>query len=107
MMSTRDFILLSIGMFAMTYPVRLIPLVLFNRMKMPPLLARWLRYVPLALFASILTEIVYGKEGEWTWEKGLLYLPALCVTMLVTIVKRSIAWGLILGYASFVLIFFL
>lgn len=55
-----------LGMFAVTYAARAIPLLVF-RNEPPPWLATWLRYVPPAVFTalivpSVVTQVVDGTR---------------------------------------------
>ena len=105
-MTNEDQLLIVIfGMFAVTYPVRLIPLVLFNRIDVPPIFKTWLSYVPVSIFAALLTQIIAGNsKGSFDLYKELPLLISCIGTILITAKTRSIAWGMGLGFILFIIL---
>lgn len=101
-MTETQLFLIILGMFAVTFPVRFIPLVCFNRSRVPRVVKVWLGYVPLAIFAALLTQILVGGEIEnFLFQKNLPLLISCLATILITVKTRSIGWGMGLGFAIF------
>ena len=61
---SRFEILLVLGMVAVTFPVRYLPLVAASRRPLPPALRRALEYVPVAVLTAICTPTVFLTEGR-------------------------------------------
>lgn len=102
-MNTNFLIWIIVGQFLATYPVRLLPLILFNRMETPMRLKRWLSFVPITVFAALITQILWESLHPATDFNWPLYI-GMTVTFLVTIRAKSFAWGLGLGYAVYCLL---
>jgi len=107
-MSDAQLLTIIFGMFAVTFPLRFVPLVACNRMRIPRVLKIWLGYVPIAIFAALLTQIFYrpGKSvdqfiAEWPLIAGCI------VSLIVTMKTKSVGWGVGLGFGLFLLLAFL
>ena len=59
-------ILLILAMAAITYLLRLLPLLLLSRRKLPQIMVRWLSYVPVAVLATLLGPVLFLPQGEFT-----------------------------------------
>ncbi len=46
--------LIIIGMAVVTYIPRMLPLVVLSKVDIPPLITRWLKYVPVAVLSALL-----------------------------------------------------
>jgi len=102
--STWAILLIIFAMFAVSFPVRFLPLVYFNRITVPRVIRTWLGYVPVAIFAALLTQIVFGKYKESTTLIDNLPLwIGILGAILVTVKTRSIGWGMGLGFVVYLL----
>jgi branched-subunit amino acid transport protein len=55
---------LFVGMALVTYLPRMLPLVVLSRFRLPPLVLKWLSFVPVSVLAALLAkELLIGKEG--------------------------------------------
>lgn len=52
------------GMAVVTYLPRMLPLVLLSRLRLPPWLMHWLRFVPVAVLAALLAPGLLLAEGR-------------------------------------------
>ena len=101
-MSTGMILLIIFAMFAVSFPVRFIPLVYFNRITVPRVVRTWLSFVPVAIFAALLTQIVFGEYKESTTLIDNLPLwIGILGAILVTVKTRSIGWGMGLGFGVY------
>ncbi len=89
---------LILGMFAVTYPSRLLPIIYFNRRKPPEWLERWLRYVPLSIFAALLTQI--AATPTHTPGAMTATLLTIGITFGTTYWTRSFGWGVAIGFTA-------
>ncbi len=98
-MSTGTILLIIFAMFAVSFPVRFIPLVYFNRIQVPRMVRTWLSFVPVAIFAALLTQIIFGEYKESTLLVDNLPLwIGILGALLATVKTRSIGWGMGLGF---------
>jgi branched-subunit amino acid transport protein len=89
--------LMIAGMAAVTYPSRSLPLVLGG---MPsPVVGRYLRLVPVAIFAALIVPGVAAPEGELDAGAELI---AGVVGLAVVLATRNVLLTLALGWVAFV-----
>lgn len=104
-MTNEQIIMIIFGMFAVTFPVRFIPLISTNRIQIPKIVKIWLGYVPLALFAGLLTQIVVGGSIEsFELTARLPLILSIIFTIGVTIKTKSIGWGMSVGFICFIIL---
>lgn len=104
-MDTNSLLLITLGIFAVTFPVRFIPLVACNRIKIPNVVKVWLGYLPVSIFAALLAQVFYrpGKgTGEFIAEWPLF--AAAVVSFIIAIKTRSIGWGVAGGFVLFLIL---
>jgi branched-subunit amino acid transport protein len=96
-----DYLLLVLGMGAVTYLPRWVPLVLLSRRSLPEWMRQWLEFIPAAvLSALILPALVTAGEPR----QLVLFQPALLVsipTLIFAWKSRSLAGTVIVGMALF------
>lgn len=104
-MSVANLLMAIFGMFAVTFPVRFVPLVACNRMRIPSVMKIWLGYVPVAIFSALLTQIFYrpGKNIDQFMAEWPLIVSC-AVSLVVTMKTRSVGWGVGIGFALFLLL---
>ena len=108
MIDTSLIITMILGMFLVTYPVRLVPFVLCNRARVPRIVERWLTYVPVCIFAGLLTQIFIGaKESPASVLDQIPLLVSCCLAVLITLKTKCLGWGMGLGFLVYVLIMIL
>lgn len=61
---TRFEVWLTLGMAAVTFPVRYLPLVAASRRPMPRALRQALEYVPVAVLTAICTPTIFLADGQ-------------------------------------------
>jgi branched-subunit amino acid transport protein len=90
-------------MFLVTYPCRVLPILVFNRRKPPAWAEQWLKRVPLAIFSALLVQII---AGETTAHHALPWalLISLAVTLLLTCKTRSFGWGVGVGFPLYIVL---
>jgi branched-subunit amino acid transport protein len=92
-----DTFLIFLGMALVTYFTRVTMVVALGR-EMPPLLRRWLRYVPSAVLAALIAPAIMAPQGQL--EVGLPTLAALAGAVAAWR-TRSVWWTLVVGMAVF------
>jgi branched-subunit amino acid transport protein len=96
-MDQRAVFITMVGMLAVTYLPRLLPLWLFASRSLPPLVIAWLRYVPVAVLAAMLFPSLLLVEGRVSVGGGNLFLWAAVPTFLVAWRTKSLFGSVIVG----------
>lgn len=96
MMEVRPYVLaIFVGMAVVTYLPRMLPLVVLSRLQLPPILLRWLSYVPVAVLAALLAPDLLERRD---------YLLASIPAFAVGLLTRSLMGTVIAGIAAIVLL---
>ncbi len=82
------------GMLAVTFGSRLAGLTL--QMRLPPFWLRFLHFVPIAVFAALVTPSLGGSRGE-----GGIRVAAAALSALVAWRTRQLALAIAVGMAAF------
>lgn len=104
-MTIRPAVLLIIlGMALVTYLPRMLPLVVLSHVKLPPLVLRWLGYVPVSVLAALLAkELFIGSTGLALPPEHPQLLAAL-PAFLVAATTRSLMGTVVAGIAAMALL---
>ena len=89
-----SFALIVAGMLVVTFGPRLLGLTL--NMQLPPFWLRFLRFVPIAVFAALVTPSLAGDRGEW-----LERLIAAVLASLAAWRTRQLWVGILVGMVLF------
>ncbi len=88
-MSEANFLFTIIGMAFVTYLPRLLPAWFLQGRHIPPFIAAWLRYVPVAVLAALLIPSLLVADGKFNLAWNNLYLWAALPAALVALKTRS------------------
>jgi branched-subunit amino acid transport protein len=86
-----------LGMGAVTYLPRLLPVLLLSSKKLPPLVVAWLRFIPVAVLAAMLFPSLVVKDAHLDFSRSNLFLWAAIPTFLVAWKTRSLFGSVIVG----------
>ena len=100
-MSLREVLLIA-GMVAVTFAIRLVPLSLAGRLRLPRALERALRYVPVAVLTAITVTAVLMPKGILSLELDNPYLFGSLAAVLVAWLTKRLLPTLGAGIAVFV-----
>ncbi len=96
----QEIVLLTlVGMMAVTYIPRLLPILFLSGKTLPPLFVAWLRLVPPAVLAAMLFPSLITKEGEFSVAFDNLYLWAAFIAFPVAWKTKSLFATVIVGMA--------
>lgn len=90
-------LLIFIGMALVTYLTRVTMVAVLGR-EMPPLLRRWLRYVPPAVLSALIVPAIMAPQGQL--QVGSPTLAGL-VGAIAAWRTRSVWWTIVAGMAAF------
>lgn len=96
----RNILLAIIASALVTALMRVVPVLLLSRFRMPPSVQQWLSFIPAAIMAAIITAELLGKPAMTT--SGIsISLPAAAIATLVGILSRSLFATVLAGMVAF------
>ncbi len=98
-MDQKVVFLTILGMAAVTYIPRLLPVYLLSSRSLPPLVVDWLRHVPVAVLAAMLFPSLLIEGDQVTLAPSNLFLWAAFPTLLVAWKTRSLFGSVLVGMA--------
>ncbi|OCS83003.1 AzlD domain-containing protein [Caryophanon tenue] len=102
-MTTATMVGLIIGCMLVTWLPRILPFLFVRAITLPPILLRWLQYIPVCILSALVFDSVFEKRGnivviDW------LHVIALVPTMLVAVKTRSLSLTVIVGVVTMALL---
>ena len=105
MMTVRPAILaLFAGMALVTYLPRMLPLAVLSRFQLPPLLLRWLGFVPVAVLSALLAKELLVQNGALAFSITNPFLLAAVPTFVVAVWSRSLMGTVLTGIVAVALL---
>ena len=100
--------LLIVGMMALTFIPRYLPIAMSGKFKIPPLLGRALEFVPIAVLTAIIAQTSLVHDGKLDIALSNPYLYALIAAVITAWITKhtfkTILVGLIVYAITFVLV---
>jgi branched-subunit amino acid transport protein len=96
-MDGQNIFLMILGMMVVTYLPRLLPVWFLSSRSIPPVLAAWLRYVPVSVMAAMVTPSLVVKEQQIDIGRDNLFLWAAFPTLLVALRTKSLFGSVVVG----------
>ncbi len=78
-----------IGMMAVTYVPRVLPVLALSSRELPPIVVRWLGYVPTAVLSAMLVPSLLAPEGVINFGFDNTYLWVAIPTLAVAMFTRN------------------
>ena len=108
MMTVRpQVLLLFLGMALVTYVPRMLPIVILSRFKLPPLLLRWLEFIPAAVLSALLAQGLLLDGRTLALPPANPALLAALPAFAVAVWTRSLMGTVVVGIAAMALLRFL
>jgi branched-subunit amino acid transport protein len=92
---------LAIGMALTNIVIRLLPITVLSRVELPPVVLRWLSFVPVSVMSAIVATQLLRPGGHWNLALDNPYLLAAAPTALVYQFTRSFLGATAAGILSF------
>lgn len=89
-----------LGMLVVTYIPRVLPLLILTRMEIPEIIIRWLRFIPVAILAALLSPGILIVEGKLLFTYHNVFLLAALPTITVAVYKKNIFLTVVVGMAA-------
>lgn len=96
-METERLVFIFLGMWAVTYLPRLLPLLALSRIKLPKPLMTWLSYLPAAILSALIFPGALMADGKLDPGPGNPAVWALAVSFLVAVKTRSLILTMVSG----------
>lgn len=96
--------LIILGMALVTYLPRMIPLVLLNRVDLPPVVLNWLRLIPPAVLGALTAQSIFLRQEGISFSWRNVYLLGAIPCFLAALKTRSLIWTLITGLLSIIVL---
>ncbi len=91
-----------VGISLVTYLPRIAPALLFAGRELPPIVERWLKFVPTAVFgALIFSDVFIGGDGGLNFALKNINLLTSLVVLPVAVRTKSLAWSIIVGLSTY------
>ena len=100
-MNTRDYIVLTVCMGAVTYLPRMLPLVVLSRRRLPIWFSEWLELIPAAILSALLAPTLLAGAEPRAFCLGNPELLAAVPTLLCAIRTRSLAGTVVVGMVCY------
>lgn len=98
------YLALILGMALVTYLPRMLPVVVLSRFRLPPLLLRWLAYVPVAVLSALLAGELLMQGGRPALPPAHPHLLAAVPAAAVAVLTRSLLGTVLAGVAAMALL---
>jgi branched-subunit amino acid transport protein len=102
----ETFFWVVIGMLAVTYLARLIPMLVLSRMEVPEGFRRWLQFVPVAVLSALLVPNILLQNGGLALRLDNTYLLAAVPTLIVAARFKNIFLTVLCGIICLMIIRF-
>jgi len=98
---------LIIGMAVVTYFPRFLPMLLLSKKEISPSFSKWMSYIPVSIFASLVASDVFFWENDFNLYPAvnLKLIPTLLV-LVVAMKTRSILWSMLTGIVSMTVLWY-
>lgn len=95
-------IILMMGL--VTYLTRVAMLAYSNRVAMPQVIQRSLKYIPAAILSALIFPGVFTPQGRLSFSPANPYLLAAVVTTAIVILTKKPVLGIVLGIGAMILL---
>jgi len=96
-----DYWWLIVGMTALTFLPRYLPLALAGKVHIPPLLAQALEFVPIAVLTAIIVQVSLVRDGNVMISTENPYLIASVLAFLTALKTRHLMLTIVVGLVTF------
>ncbi|MFY9174649.1 MAG: AzlD domain-containing protein [Peptococcia bacterium] len=95
-------LLIILGMMAVTALPRILPLLILSKITIPPLILRWLRFIPVAVLSALLAPEIFHPSGSWNFSPLNPYLLSALACFIVVFKTKNIFMTIFTGMIGIV-----
>lgn len=100
-------LIIIMGCALVTFIPRVLPLMLLSQMELPKWMIRWLKNVPVAVMAALLTQDLLLSENEISISANILKLLAAIPAFAIAIFTKSLLGTVVVGVIFMMLLRFI
>ena len=100
-MTALEIFYCTLGMCLVSYLPRVMPPFILAKIKISPLVERWLQYVPTSVFGALVFSEIFLKDGQLNFSLFNVNLLASLIVLLVAVKTQSLGKSIVVGLASF------
>jgi branched chain amino acid efflux pump len=100
-------LIIIMGCALVTFIPRVLPLMLLSQMELPKWVIRWLKNVPVAVMAALLTQDLLLSENEISISANILKLLAAVPAFAIAIFTKSLLGTVVVGIIFMMLLRFI
>jgi branched chain amino acid efflux pump len=100
-------LIIIMGCALVTFIPRVLPLMLLSQMELPKWVIRWLKNVPVAVMAALLTQDLLLSENEISISANILKLLAAIPAFAIAIFTKSLLGTVVVGIIFMMLLRFI
>ncbi len=90
-------LVIIMGCALVTFIPRVLPLMLLSQMELPKWAIRWLKHIPVAVMAALLTQDLLLSENEFSISANILKLLAAIPAFIIAIITKSLLGTVVVG----------
>ena len=96
-MDQKNVFIVILGMTVVTYLPRLLPVLVLSSRSLPPILATWLRYIPISVMAAMVMPSLILQDQQIVLSRDNIFLWAAFPTLLVAWKTKSLFGAVVVG----------
>ncbi len=96
-MDQETIFLTIVGMAVVTFIPRLLPVLLLSSRTLPPVIIRWLSYIPVAVLSAMLLPTILVVDGKVALKGDNILLWAAIPTLVVAVETKSLFTSVVAG----------
>jgi branched-subunit amino acid transport protein len=93
-------LLIILGCALVTFIPRVLPLMVLSQMELPKWVIRWLKNIPVAVMAALLTQELLLSDNQFSLSANLLKLLAAIPAFAIAILTKSLLGTVMAGIIS-------
>ncbi len=101
MLSDMKIWILIVGMAIVTYVPRMIPLLIFSKINLPPWLESWLKYIPVGIFSALVFPDIFIRNQMFSMTINNIELISSILVFAIAFKTRSLGLSVIVGIISY------
>ncbi|OCS90422.1 AzlD domain-containing protein [Caryophanon latum] len=98
-MTTMTMLLLIVGCMVVTWLPRMLPFLVVRTVTLPPIVLRWLQYIPVCILSALVFETIFQVEERFV-TINWLHAVALVPTFVVAIWTKSLSLTVVVGVVT-------
>lgn len=100
-MTSAELLICILGMCVVSYLPRVLPPFILAKTSLPPVVDRWLRYVPTSIFGALVFSEIFAANGKLNFSLDNISLWTSLAVLVVAVRTKSLGKSIVTGLAIF------